>query len=56
MSFSTVGLLQVNFTQESYTVSENDGVEICVLLSGQIGRSIAIDLTTVDGTATGKFT
>ena len=45
----------VEFANESYTISEEDGsVEVCVQVSGVLRSSLHLSLTTVDGAATGE--
>ena len=45
----------VEFANESYTISEEDGsVEVCVQVSGVLRSSLHLSLTTVDGAANGE--
>ena len=47
--------VEVSFQQTVYTVMESgDIVEVCVVLSGVLERSVTITLSTSNGSATGK--
>ena len=46
----------VNFTETQYDVMESDGmVEICVKLYGKLEDTVAVQLSTIPGTAEGKW-
>ena len=48
--------MEVSFQQTVYTVMESgDVVEVCVVLSGVLERSVTITLSTSNGSATGKW-
>ncbi len=52
ISFSAV---QARLSESSYSVSEDEDVieTVCVELDGMIARNFELELSTVDGTATG---
>ena len=46
----------VNFSSESYSVSEGDGyVNVTLLLNGEVAREIIVSVEDVDGSATGMY-
>ena len=46
---------EVSFELQAYTISEDAGiVEVCVLITGEVGAPLSITLTTQNGTALGK--
>ena len=48
--------MEVSFQQTVYTVMESGGiVEVCVILSGMLGRNVTISLATSNGSAVGKL-
>ena len=48
-------VLIASFDGISYSAKEEDGfVEVCVVLDGLIQREVEIELSTLDGSATGK--
>ena len=52
MLLSTVA--EVRFERETYTVSEGDVVEVCVIKDLETAIPTAVDLETQDGTASSK--
>ena len=48
--------VEVSFQQTVYTTMESgDTVEVCVILSGMLGRNVTISLSTSNGSAIGKL-
>ena len=48
-------MVEVSFAASTNNVNENDGsVEVCLLLTGQLERTLNVTVSTVPGTATGK--
>lgn len=48
--------MQVAFVLNTIIVSENEGdVEVCLLLTGELERSLNVTISTVPGTATGGY-
>ena len=46
---------EVSFELQAYTISEDAGiVEVCALITGEVGAPLSITLTTQNGTALGK--
>ncbi len=44
----------VSLIESSYVLTEGEGVVICVELVGVLERDAAVNITTVEGTATGR--
>ncbi len=43
------------FSESSYNVAEMDGqVEVCVIVTSTLERSVTVEVTTQDGGATGE--
>jgi len=55
-SFLSYLAVEVSFQQTVYTVMESgDTVEVCVILSGLLGRNVTISFSTSNGSAAGKL-
>ena len=45
----------MSFTMSTFVVNENEGtVDVCLLVTGELERSINVTVTTVPGTALGR--
>ena len=48
--------MQVSFVASTFLINEDEGtVEVCLLLTGELERSLNVTVSTVPGTAMGRF-
>lgn len=45
--------VSVAFEESGYVVTEGEGVAVCVLLTGELEREALVDVSAVEGTASG---
>ena len=54
--FCSLTEVQVSFVMSTFLVNENEGpVEVCLLLTGELDRSLNVTVSTVPGTALGRL-